>query len=85
VGGGGGGGGGARVTVHTVQQVEYLCVCGSFVIVHTVQEAKYHSVAAHLPLLLSEYLATMVRENFLSLSLDDKVYFQRQKCQIRSL
>jgi len=53
--------------------------------VHTVQEANHHSVAAHLPLLMSEYLATMVRENFLSLLLDDKVYFQRQEFQIRCL
>jgi len=53
--------------------------------VHKVQEAKHQSVAVHLPLLMSENLATMVRENFLSLLLDHKVYFQRQEFQIRSL
>jgi hypothetical protein len=55
------------------------------VTVHTVQQAKHHSAAVRIPLLMSENLATMVTENFLSLLLDDKIYFQRQEFQIRSL
>ena len=55
-----------------------ISVCGTVVTVHTVQQAKYHIVAVQIPLYMSENLATMVTENFLSLLLDDKFYFQRQ-------